>query len=763
MSRAPAALKRLIVGKPRSSGELERTLLPKLIALPIFASDALSSMAYATQEILLVLATAGATTLGLVSPISVAVAILLAVVVISYRQIVRAYPQGGGAYVVAREQLGLGAGLLVGAALLTDYTLTVAVSVTAGVDAIVSATPIIGDFKVEAVILFIAAVTLANLRGVRESGSVFAVPSYGFVLAIFATIVLGFAQCLGGCHVAPSAGKVIHVSTDLSVILLLRAFAAGTTALTGVEAIAEGVPMFRFPQSKNAGTTLAMLAAMSCSMFLGISVLAHLTQVHYVSDQQKTVVAQIALAVWGNSIGFFLVQALTAAILILAANTAFNGFPVLMSILAGDRVVPRYFLSRGDKLVLSNGIAILAVAASILVWIFQANLNSLIQLYLIGVFISFTLAQAGTVRKWRGERPPKWARRAAINGFGSVMTGVVLVIVLITKFRSGAWIVVILIPVLMYLMHSMHKHFELVSSELKEGTRIPSLRRRANQHMIIVIPRVDAAAARILGYLRSTRVTDIEAVTIDETNGAAWRKLAPDIPLKVLEGSSLIPAVLSHCRTRRRELGADDFLTVVVPEVLKTAGLSEVVLNPSLHRLKAKLVAEPGVQVMDAPILKEDIHPSVDEAVEPTANEVVVLVRGLGNASLQAVRYAETLSVTRLTGLNIGLDTKSSMTLGNEWMAEDMQYPLVIEDAPFRDVGASIQSYIRSLEPDGINKVVTVVIPEIIVPTRRHRILHRQTALVVKRHLLFERGVVTVSVPYHLSAGTKKLKEGSAP
>jgi hypothetical protein len=386
--------------------------------------------------------------------------------------------------------------------------------------------------------------------------------------------------------------------------------------------------------------------------------------------------------------------------------------------------------------------------------IFRANLNSLIQLYLIGVFISFTLAQAGTVKKWRQERPSGWRRRAFINGFGSVMTGVVLVIVLVTKFLLGAWIVVILIPLLMYLMHSMHRHFESVFHELKSGERIPSLRRPADQHMVVVIQQVDSAAARVVGYLRSTRVTDIEAITIDGSNAAAWKRMAPDIPLQVLDGPSLIRAVMTHCRSRRQELGDSDFLTVVVPEVLKSAGLLELVVNPSLHRLKAKLVAERGIQVMDAPMLKRDIDPTADESDEPVVNEVIVLVRGMGNATLQALRYAETLSITRLTGLNVGLDAVSSMSMGNDWMAEDIPYPLVIEDSPFRDVGETIQAFVRELKPDGINKVVTVVIPEIVVPTRRHRLLHRQTALIAKRHLLFERGVVTVSVPYHLYSET---------
>ncbi len=750
MSKAATALKRVLVGSPRSTGEMEHTLLPKVIALPILSSDALSSSAYAVQEILLVLAAAGAGALALVTPVALAVAALLTIVVISYRQIARAYPQGGGAYVVTRQQFGLTPGLLVAAALMIDYMMTVAVSITSGVDAIVSAALVLAPFRVELVILLIVGVALANLRGVKESGRIFALPTYGFIAAVYATVIVGLFKCIGGCPEAPSAHLAVHAVEPLSIFLILRAFAAGTAALTGVEAITDSVPMFRYPQSRNAATTLGLLALFACTMFVGLSVLSHLTHVHYLSAAQRTAVAQVGLAVFGNSFGFFFLQAMTAGILILAANTAFNGFPVLMSILARDRVVPRYFMSRGDRLVLSNGIIILATAAALVVWAFRANLNSLIQLYLIGVFISFTLAQAGTVRKWKAERPPRWKRRAVINSIGSAMTGIVLVVVLITKFRYGAWIVVVLIPLLIWLMHSMHRHFEDIAEELRDVSRRPGQRRSANQHIVIVVQRVDAAAARAVGYVRSTRVVDVRAVTLDQALAAPWKRLAPDIPLTTLPEGSLISAVVRYLRGRRAELGPDDFLTAVIPETLGSDSLFELVRRPIPQRLKAVLVREPGVQVMDAPILKRDIDPNVDEAVEPATNVAVVLVRGMGNATLQAVRYAETLDPTRIVGLNIGLDPEASMRLGNEWMSESIPYPLVIEDSPFRDVGSSIRAYVRELGPDGVEKVVTVVIPELVVPTRRHRILHRQTALVAKRYLLFERGVVVVSVPYHI-------------
>lgn len=394
------SLKRLMLGRTMASDELQHTLLPKLLALPVFSSDPLSSNAYATQEILLVLGAAGAASLSLVQPISIAVAILLATVVVSYRETVRAYPNGGGAYIVAHENLGTYPGLLAAAALLIDYILTVSVSITAGVDAIVSAATGLTDYKIEIAAGFIAFVTLMNLRGTKEAGTLFAIPTYGFVVSIYLLLITGFVRCLEGCPIAESAGTELGES-PLTLFLILRAFSAGTTALTGVEAVSNGVPAFRYPQSENAAKTLSMMGVMSISMFLGLSWLASQTEVVYTEESQRTVVAQIAHAVFGGGLMFYVLQVMTAAILILAANTAYQDFPRLSSILAQDRFMPRQFMNRGDRLVFSNGIVILAILAGLLVVILDADLNRLIQLYLVGVFISFTLSQAGMVIHWR--------------------------------------------------------------------------------------------------------------------------------------------------------------------------------------------------------------------------------------------------------------------------------------------------------------------------------------------------------------------------
>ncbi len=758
MSKAQA-LKRTLLGRTMASGELEHTLLPKTLALPIFSSDPLSSNAYATQEIMLVLGLVGAGALHLVMPIAIAVAVLLATVAVSYRQTVRAYPNGGGAYIVAHENLGVYPGLLAAAALLIDYVLTVSVSIVAGVDAIVSAATALDAVKIEIAVASVAFVTLMNLRGTKESGTLFAIPTYGFVLSVYIMLATGFVACLGGCPQAESAGNDLEPEHALTIFLILKAFSAGTTALTGVEAISNGVPQFRYPQSRNAATTLTMMGVMSISMFLGISWLADHTNVVFTEGSERTVVAQIAAAIFGGGFMFYVLQAMTAGILILAANTAYQGFPRLSSILAKDRFMPRQFMNRGDRLVFSNGIVILALVASLLIVIFDANLTSLIQLYLVGVFISFTLSQAGMVIHWRRTREPGWHHRMFINGFGAAFTGVVFFVVVTTKFlgspesgplRPGAWIVVAAIPMLIFFMRSINAHYTAVAEQLAHPDRAPLDRRAGNQHMVIFVNRMDAATARAVGYVRSVRPGSTTALTFDKGHGPAWHRLAHEIPLVEAElKGSLAASVKRYLRERRKELPPNDFLTIVIPELLQRRGLLEILRRPGIHRLKASLLAEPGVQVLDIPILRTEVDPT-DEAREPARHYAVVLVSGVHNATLEAIEYAETLRPIDLRAVSFGLDPSDTEKLGDRWMEARVPLPLELEDSPFRDIGVSLTHYVRQFKPDGVDRVVTVIIPEFVVQKTRHQLLHGQMALVVKRHLLFERGVAVASVPYHL-------------
>ncbi|MBT2387558.1 APC family permease, partial [Streptomyces sp. ISL-11] len=483
MPRLIDAVKRLVVGRALPSEGLQETLLPKRLALPIFASDPLSSVAYATQEILLVLTLGGLAYLHLATWIAIAVVALMAVVVLSYRQVVHAYPSGGGSYEVVSTNLGASAGLVVAASLLVDYVMTVAVSVASGVDNIISAVPSLNPHRTIMAVVFVALLASVNLRGLRESGRAFAAPTYLFVTGVVVLCATGlFRWIAGDAPVAESARYGItadpgdaNLAGAALALLVLRAFSSGCTALTGVEAISNGVPAFRRPKSRNAATTMAAMGLIAVVMFSGITALALIADVHIADDTcrltgftgdcattpQRTVIAQLAAAVFGgsDSFGFFYIQAATALVLILAANTAFNGFPLLASILAQHRYVPHQLHTRGDRLAFSNGILALATVAGVLLWVYHASVTSLIHLYILGVFTSFTLSQTGMVRHWNRalrEGPPARERghihtARVINAVGAVVTGLVLIIVLLTKFTQGAYLAVIA-GVLLWLM-----------------------------------------------------------------------------------------------------------------------------------------------------------------------------------------------------------------------------------------------------------------------------------------------------------------------
>jgi hypothetical protein len=401
--------------------------------------------------------------------------------------------------------------------------------------------------------------------------------------------------------------------------------------------------------------------------------------------------------------------------------------------------------------VFSNGVLILATLAALLIVVFQANLNKLIQLYLVGVFISFTLSQSGMFLRWRRLKGPNWQRSAIINGVGAIVTGTVFWIIVYGKFMHGAWVVIAAIPVLMYFMHSVHKHYTDVEHQLSLEARRPTDRRPGNQHVVILVQELDAATARAVGYVRSIRPASVSAVSFDSSKSAAWKRFAPEIPITFIGAKgSRSEGVRNRLREIRADLTSDDFLTLVVPELFRTTSIFELLRSFRLQRLKAKLLFEKDIQLMDLPMTRDEIDPTVDEAIEPARNYVLVLVARIDNATLHAVEYAETLRGTDLRCISFGLDPEETEKLGDQWLRENIPHVLELEAAPFRDFGASITHFVREFKADGVNRVVTVVLPEFIVGSPRHQILHNQTALIVKRHLLFERGVVTVSVPYHL-------------
>jgi amino acid transporter len=582
---AGGVLKRLILGRALSSHKAEHQLLPKILALPVFSSDPLSSVAYATEEMMLVLVLAGSTALSYKVPLSFAVAGLLVIVITSYRQTVRAYPRGGGSYIVARENLGTVPGLVAAAAILIDYTLTVAVSVTAGTVAIVSAAPGLDEFRVPIAIALVAFVAFANLRGVREAGILFAVPTYGFVLIVAATVLVGFARCVGGCPVANTAQLPIAPTAALGLFLVARAFSSGATALTGVEAIADGVQAFRHPQSKNAASTLAIMGAIAVTMFLGITLLAETLNVQITEDIASTnsVLSQIGRAVHGDgTLLFYALQIFTAGILVLAANTAFQDFPRLSSILARDRFMPSQFRNRGDRLVFSNGVLILGVFASILIWAFDAKLTHLIQLYVVGVFTAFTLSQTGMVRRWFRVKGAGWKRSATINAVGAATTGIVLVVVTVTKYSGGAKYVVWAIPVIVGFFFSIHRHYAHVARILAGGgVRGDGV---ATNEFLLLVPDLGPATLDAVAYLRAVRPERLTAFWTGrpgsfESAADEWRRRAPRLgELTALPGASrhLVRAV--RRAVHDRQLDDVMFVTVYLPERVE-GGLYRYVLS----------------------------------------------------------------------------------------------------------------------------------------------------------------------------------------
>ncbi|HLC05673.1 MAG TPA: APC family permease, partial [Anaerolineales bacterium] len=505
-----STLKRRLLGTPLRTEQARHERLSKFAALAVFSSDALSSVAYATEEILLVLVLAGSAALPWSLPLSAAIATLLLIVTSSYRQTIHAYPSGGGAYIVAKENLGVYPGLIAAAALLIDYVLTVSVSIAAGVAAITSALPGLYPYRVGLGILCIGLITLANLRGIKESGKIFALPTYFFIASFAIMIGVGLAQQVfsGGDISAPEAFAV--PAQELSLFLLLRAFASGCTALTGVEAVSDGIPAFRYPESKNASVTLVWMAGILFTLFLGITLLAHLSGV--VPRHGETLVSQLARNIFGAGILYYVIQAATAMILILAANTSFADFPRLAYFLARDRFMPHQLASRGDKLVFSNGIIILGVVASALIWLFRGDTHALIPLYAVGVFLSFTLSQAGMVRRWLSLRTPGWLRAVAINGLGAASTAVVLVVIAAAKFTHGAWIVIVLIPMMMTVFLKIHEHYRLMAEQLTLHGFEPQ--KPKEQIILVPVSGIHRGVVTALQYARSLS-PHVEAIYVD--------------------------------------------------------------------------------------------------------------------------------------------------------------------------------------------------------------------------------------------------------
>jgi amino acid transporter len=606
-----AELKRLVVGQPLANEQLVHERLPKRLALAVFSSDALSSTAYATEAILIVLSMAGAAALWLATPIALGIAVLLMTVAFSYMQTIKAYPQGGGTYIVARENLGTIPSLTAASALLIDYILTVAVSMSAGVAAITSAWPMLEPYRVELAVGLIGLVSLANLRGVKESGAMFAIPTYTFVASMFLLIGTGLFNIVTG-HVTPAPPPTPHLADGvgaLSLFLILRAFAAGCTALTGIEAIADGVPAFKKPEARNAAITLAIMAALLIAMFLGITVLAN--AYHIIPDgssEPETANSQLARAIFGaGSPFYFLLQIATMAILVLASNTAFADFPRLAYFLARDRYFPRQFTQRGDRLVFSNGIVVLGLIASILVVAFHAREQALLPLYAVGVFISFTISQTGMVRRWWRLRTPGWRRSALINGAGAVMTGIVMLVLAITKFREGAWAVLLLIPLMVTVLLNIHQHYQAVARQLSlaDAPRPSPVRRHT---ALVLISGVHRGMLPALQYALSIAPDNVTAVYVDldpentEKIRRKWNEWGCGIPLVILPSPyrSLMQPLLQYIDEVEARYD-DDVLTIILPEFVPSKWWQYILHNQTGLQLKAALFFSRGKVVTSVP------------------------------------------------------------------------------------------------------------------------------------------------------------------
>jgi amino acid transporter len=601
-----AQAKRLIVGEPIPSHLAHHERLSRFTGLAVLSSDPLSSVAYATEEILRVLVLVGIGTLTFATPIALVIAAILAIVVFSYRQTIHAYPSGGGAYIVAKDNIGETSALIAAAALLIDYVLTVAVSIAAGVAALTSAFPAWHVNRVEMTLGFVVVLTFGNLRGIRESGRIFALPTYLFVVSLLALIALGAWRAVTGTITPIEAVQPIQPAGEaLTLFLLLTAFSNGCTAMTGVEAVSNGVPAFKKPEAKNAAATMLMMAVLSITMFVGITLLAHAYQVR--PSEQETVVSQIARGVFGGrGIPYYIVQAATMLILVLAANTAYADFPRLASILARDKYVPRQLMNQGDRLAFSNGIIGLSVFASILLVAYGGDTHALIPLYMIGVFVSFTLSQAGMVIHWRRLRGPGWKTSAVINGVGAIVTGIVLIVVAITKAREGAWIILLLIPVHVYLFRATRRHYDEVSKQLSLSGWDRAAARRKNT-VLVPMSGVHRAVVQAVEYAK-TLSDDVRALYVSMDPAATerlrqdWARWGGGVPLVVLDSPyrSLMEPLLEYIE-QVDAAAPDDFVTIVLPEFVPAKWWHHVFHNQRALLIKGALLFKPNVVVTSVP------------------------------------------------------------------------------------------------------------------------------------------------------------------
>jgi amino acid transporter len=746
------SFKRLFLGQPISSHQELHHRLSKRIALAVFSSDALSSSAYATDEIFLALALAGSVALTYSVPVGLVVVGVLAVVITSYRQTVRAYPGGGGAYLVARDNLGEKPGLLAASALLIDYVLTVSVSSAAGIAAVIAAFPEIEHFRVLATVTIVALITVTNLRGLKESGTVFAIPTYGFLVILGTLIVIGVVRVLTGNYTPAPPPQ--FAGEPLTLFIILRAYASGSTALTGIEAIADGVPAFRPPESRNAASTLLVLGILLSCLFFGITFLANAYNVDpHLIEEGQTVPSQIARQVYGEgSLLFYLTQAFTALILFLAANTSFADFPRLASILSRDRYLPAVLRSRGDKLAFSNGIVLLALAAMGVLVHYEADVHRIIPLYVIGVFTSFTLSQSGMILRWRRLRTGNWRRAATVNTIGACTTGLSLIIVSIAKFRLGAWQIILLIPILAAMLRAVRVHYTRVSTALRAGA--PLQRVKASK-AVVLVSHYPGATTKCVSLARAFSPSELHVVAfqVPEKRLRAvrqrWAELGLKIPIEATghRREDLLDFV--------RGLGPSDEqpVTVVMAAPHDQRRMRQILRNRMLLRIRQTLLQEPGVVVASVPYLPET-EPALTQLRAPGRLSIIVVVSAVQQATFRALAYARSLNPAELKAVSVALDPADAHVLADDWQKARLNVPLEVVDSPFRSLTRPIVDVVRRLSPSA-DDAVGVVIPEPVVKGWWWKPLHGQRAVLIKATLMFEQHVFVFDLPYHVTTAAQ--------
>ncbi|MEO8953325.1 MAG: APC family permease [Ktedonobacteraceae bacterium] len=770
--------KRFLIGAPIASAQAEFERLTKFKALAVLSSDAISSVAYATEAILITLVAAGSVNLWVLIPISIAIVALLSIVVISYRQTIPAYPNGGGSYIVAKDNLGTYAGLIAAASLLIDYVLTVSVSISSGVNTLASLFTGLAPYIVLIDVLLVIIVTVVNLRGVRESGSVFAIPTYLFIGCALLLIAVGLIKSLLIQH-HPILGEFHYVAANepLTIFLILKSFAAGCAAMTGVEAISNGVPAFKKPETRNAAMTLTLMALILGTLFIGITLLATSYHIEANAVGNPTVLAQISNLVFNGPLAFmnpvFILSILF--ILTLAANTSYSDFPRLASLLARDHFLPHQFAFRGDRLAFSIGIIFLAVLAALLLVVFKGDTTQLINLYAVGVFLSFTLSQSGMVRHWwRLRKEHKgWQRSLMINGLGAVTTFTVAVVIAATKFFEGAWIVVVLIPLLVGMFLAISRHYNHV--EHRRTTDIPVHPQDINHRLIVPIANLNTIAKQSLAYARSVspHVTAVYVASEPSQTDAlriAWHEWQAglseneDIHLDVVELThrSLIRSLLAYITSMEARY-PEDTLTVILPESTRISRVGRLLDNTKVLQLKASLYFRPDIIVTnvsqqvsdnDIPLRPKDIK-----------HRFIVPIAGLDRASIQSLAYARSIS-SHVIATHVAIDAQDVEEVRASWARLRKQLPkeeethLVIIESPYRSLSRPLLAYIDAIQKLHPDDTLTVILPEYVVAHWWEHILHNQTALQLKTALLLRPNIVVTNIPQHLRE--RPHKEGAA-